>query len=133
MSDQTPPPAAAPQPNQPYTQETDRQMASFAHLSGILGILIPLILWLVGKDRGPLTNSEGKESVNFQITALIGYIAAIIVGSILTFVTAGILFFIGGLLQFAIWVTVVIFCIQGFTKAKDGHSYTYPFAIRLIK
>ena len=37
------------------------------------------------------------------------------------------------LLGFVLWVLGVVFSIVGFTKAKDGQSYVYPFALRLIK
>ena len=98
-----------------------------------IGILPALIIWLVFKDRGSLTNSEGKEALNFQITALIGWVALFIITTILTFVTVGIFGFIAPLLYLAFAIVIVIFSIQGFLKAKDGNSYRYPFAIRLIK
>lgn len=131
MTDQTPPTAA--QPSAPLTQAEDRQWASFAHLGGILWILPPLIIWLVFKDRGSFTNSEGKESVNFQITVTIGHVAILLVNSVLTAVTFGFWGLIGWLLPVALWVVTLVFCIQGFSKAKDGIPYRYPFALRLIK
>lgn len=130
MTDQTPTAGA---PATPLSQQEDRQWASFAHLGGILWILPPLIIWLVFKDRGQFTNSEGKESVNFQITVTIAHVAIMIINSILTVVTFGIWGLFAGLLTFALWVVTIIFCIQGFVKAKDGQSYRYPFALRLIK
>lgn len=110
-------------PAAPLTTAEDNQWASFAHLGGIIGFLPALIIWLVFKDRGAFTNAEAKEALNFQITMLIAYIA----GSILTVI------FIGPLISLAAFVVSVIFSIQGFLKAKDGVSYRYPFAIRLIK
>ena len=61
----------APQPAAPLSPAEDIQWGSFAHLGGILGLLPALIIWLIFKDRGPFTNSEGKEALNFQITLLI--------------------------------------------------------------
>lgn len=117
----TPPPA--PVPAAPLTEAEDRQWASFAHLGGILGILPSLIIWLVFKDRGAFTNTEGKEALNFQITA----IGIEIIGYILFFA------FIGFLIVPAIYVVRIIFSILGFLKAKDGIPYRYPFALRLVK
>ncbi|MFM9918325.1 DUF4870 domain-containing protein [Lacisediminihabitans sp. H27-G8] len=114
---------AAPQPAAPLTEAEDRQWASFAHLGGIIGFLPSLIIWLVFKDRGRFTNSEGKEALNFQITM----VAAYIVGSILSVIV------IGFLITLAAAIVSIIFSIIGFTKAKDGIAYRYPFAIRLIK
>ena len=40
---------------------------------------------------------------------------------------------IGGILLPIVFIVSVIFSIIGFTKAKDGTNYRYPFALRLIK
>ena len=124
--------SATPVAAAPLTETEDRQWASFAHLGGILGFLPSLIIWLVFKDRGRFTAVEAKEALNFQITLLIGYVAINILGGILAAVTFGIgaLF---TLLVFVLWVLGVAFSIVGFTKAKDGQPYVYPFALRLIK
>lgn len=126
---ETPPPAA-PAPAAPLSEAEDRQWASFAHLGGILGFLPALIIWLVFKDRGSFTNVEAKEALNFQITVTIGYVVLYVLGTILLLVFIGAIFY---LLAGALWVVNIIFCIQGFMKAKDGTHYRYPFAIRLIK
>lgn len=134
MTDPNPQPAA-PQPAAaaPLTQAEDRQWASFAHLGGIIGPLPSLIIWLVFKDRGAFTNTEGKEALNFQITAAIGWVALWIVTGILTAVTLGFFSFIAPLLFLALWVLVIVFSVQGFLATKDGTPYRYPFALRLIK
>ena len=129
MTEQAPSPAAA----APLSQAEDNQWASFAHLGGILWILPPLIIWLVFKDRGAHTNSEGKESLNFQITITIAHIAIQIINAVLTAVTLGFWLLISWLFPLALWVLTIIFCVQGFNKAKDGVAYRYPMNIRLIK
>ncbi|MEO7147895.1 MAG: DUF4870 domain-containing protein [Terrimesophilobacter sp.] len=133
MTDQNPPAAAAPQPAAPLTATEDNQWASFAHLGGILWILPPLIIWMVFKDRGALTNSEGKESLNFQITVTIGHVAIFIINTILSAVTLGFWLLISWIFPLALWVITIIFCVQGFNKAKAGASYRYPVNIRFIK
>lgn len=114
---------ATPQPAAPLTEAEDRQWASFAHLGGILGFLPSLIIWLVFKDRGSFTNNEAKEALNFQITLA----AAYIVGSILSVIV------VGFLITIAAAIASIVLSVIAFTKAKDGISYRYPFAIRLIK
>jgi uncharacterized Tic20 family protein len=133
---ETPPPAAAPapQPAAPLSEAEDRQWASFAHLGGILSFLPSLIIWLVFKDRGAFTNVEAKEALNFQITMAIAYVANwIVIGFILGLLTFGIASVLSTIIGLALWVLSLIFCIQGFIKAKDGTHYRYPFALRLIK
>ena len=123
-----PPPAAA--PAAPLSEAEDRQYASFAHLGGIIGFLPSLIIWLVFKDRGPKTNVEGKEALNFQIAVTIVQVALYILGTILAFVLIGFLFYF---LAFAVWVATVIFSILGGVKVNGGGSYRYPVTFRLIK
>ncbi len=123
----TPPPASA---AQPLSEAEDRQWASFAHLGGILGILPSLIIYLVFKDRGSFTRAEAKEALNFQITLLGIQIIAYIVGSILLVIVIGFLFY---LVAWAAYIAGLILSIMAFLKAKDGHAYRYPFALRLIK
>ncbi|MFT4285505.1 MAG: DUF4870 domain-containing protein [Protaetiibacter sp.] len=114
---------AQPQPAAPLTEAEDKQWASFAHLGGIIGFLPSLIIWLIFKDRGPKTNVEAKEALNFQITITIAYVVGIILSIIL----------IGAFISLAAWIVSIIFSIIAFTKVNAGESYRYPFAIRLIK
>jgi uncharacterized Tic20 family protein len=88
---------------------------------------------LIFKDRGSHTNVEAKEALNFQIAVVIGQIVILILNTILTVVTLGFWGLIGWILPLALWVLSVVFCIQGFVKAKDGGSYRYPLNIRFIK
>ena len=117
----------------PLSTAEDNQWASFAHLGGILSFLPSLIIWLVFRERGAFTNQEAEEALNFQITVTIGHIAIAIINSILLVVTVGFWGLISWLFPLALFVITVIFCIQGFLKAKDGVAYRYPFALRLIK
>ncbi|MEL0626661.1 DUF4870 domain-containing protein [Salinibacterium amurskyense] len=122
MTDANPQPAA-PQPAAQLTEAEDKQWASFAHLGGIIGFLPALIIWLVFKDRGAFTNTEAKEALNFQITVAIAYVISNILVAVV----------IGAILLPIVFVVSLIFSIIGFTKAKDGANYRYPFALRLIK
>ncbi|MBN9140125.1 MAG: DUF4870 domain-containing protein [Micrococcales bacterium] len=114
---------AQPQPAAPLTEAEDKQWASFAHLGGIIGFLPSLIIWLIFKDRGPKTNVEAKEALNFQLTLLIAHVVAWILYIIL----------IGMFIDIAAWIVGLIFSIIAFTKVNAGESYRYPFAIRFIK
>jgi uncharacterized Tic20 family protein len=121
---------AAPQPAPPLTEAEDKQWASFAHFGGVLGILPSLIIWLIFKDRGPKTNVEGKEALNFQITVTVLQIILYILGTILAIVFIGFLFYF---LAFLVWVAMVVFSILGGVKVNGGGSYRYPVSVRLIK
>ena len=48
----------------PAASSEERMWATFAHLSGlVLGVIGPLVIWLVQKDRFPFVNDQGKEAL----------------------------------------------------------------------
>lgn len=112
------------------TSINDHQMAMFAHVgqllglvSGIGGFLVPLIIMLTKGKESDFVRRAAVESLNFWITGLIaGFIAFILVfvliGFFLMFIVA------------AIWLILPIYAG---IKANDGVDYRYPFNIRLIR
>ncbi len=116
----TPPPAPTAGSN-----SDDRNVALITHLSGIiLGFIVPLIVWLMHKDRSDKAylNAQAKEALNFQITILIGYVICWILAFIL----------IGALLLPLLWIVNLVFCILAAVAVSKGENYRYPFALRLI-
>jgi uncharacterized Tic20 family protein len=129
---QAPPPGyqGAPVAAAPLSPAEDKQWAMLGQLGGILGWIPPLIIWLVFKDRGPLTNQEAKESLNFQITVAIFVVGLYILGTITLFI------FIGGLFYFLAWAVQIvglIFAIIAGVKVNQGGTYRYFFNFRFIK
>ena len=124
MSESLPPSAPA---GAPLTPEQERTWASYAHLGGILGFLPSLIIWLVYKDRGPFVTSEARKALNFMITATIAWVAVFVLDVVF------LPYLLASLLNFAIWVVVVVFSIQGFQSAQKGQPFKYPFSLDLVK
>ncbi|MEO6826267.1 MAG: DUF4870 domain-containing protein [Microbacteriaceae bacterium] len=127
------PPAGQPgQAAGPYPAETDKQMAMWSHFGGVLGWIPPLVLWLIGKDRGAYINQEGKESLNFQITMVIAWIALSIVNIVLAFIPL-----IGALIALLLFLALlaaqIVFPVLGGVRVNNGGAYRYPVAIRFIK
>ena len=135
-----PPGDGQPGPHQPYSggaaapldAAQDKQWASFAHLGGILWLLPSLIIWLVFKDRGRLTDQEAKEALNWQITWIIGWVVSQIVGLALAFTGVGVLVF-SLLIPWALYVVNLVFSILGFVRVNGGGGYRYPVNLRFIK
>ncbi|MCW0202283.1 DUF4870 domain-containing protein [Rhodanobacter thiooxydans] len=122
-----PPPSEPPMAGAPSAEE--RQWAMFAHLSALVGVIIPLgsiigplVIWLIKKDTMPFVNDQGKEALNFNITVGI----AAIVSWILCFIL------IGFLLLAVLAVGWVVFVIIATIKANEGTTYRYPFTLRLV-
>jgi len=106
--------------------QDDKNLGMLTHLSGILlGFIVPLIIWLMNKEKTDKSwlNTEAVEALNFQITIAIGYVICLVLTAVL----------IGALLMPILWIFNIVFCIIAGLKAKEGTSYRYPFAIRLIK
>lgn len=122
----TPPPNYGGQPGAvaPLTPGEERGWSVGAHLGGVfLSFLVPLIVWLVFRERSPFLDHHGKEALNFQITLFIGYVIG--------WITAFIL--IGFLILPAVWVCAVVFSIIASIAANRGEYYKYPVSIRLVK
>ncbi|WP_405467838.1 DUF4870 domain-containing protein, partial [Microbacterium sp. Ld4] len=131
-----PPPGYGQQPSQgapqPLSDQDDKMWAMLSHFGGVLFLLPPLIIWLVFRERGRRTDTEGKEAVNWQITFLIVFVAVSIVVSILS----AIIWFLAplfSLLTFAVYVINVVFCVLGGMRVNAGGTYQYPINIRFIK
>ncbi|MCS5720844.1 DUF4870 domain-containing protein [Herbiconiux sp. CPCC 203407] len=114
----------------PLSPAEDKQWAMLGQLGGILGWLPPLIIWLVFKDRGPLTNQEAKESLNFQITVAIFVVGLYIIGTLLSIIFIGFLFYF---LAWAVQIVGLIFAIIAGVKVNGGGTYRYFFNFRFIK
>jgi uncharacterized Tic20 family protein len=122
-----PPPNEPPMAGAPSAEE--RQWAMFAHLSALVGVIIPLgsiigplVIWLIKKDTMPFVNDQGKEALNFNITVAI----AAIVGWILCFIL------IGFLVLAVLAIGWLVFVIIATIKANEGTTYRYPFTLRLV-
>ncbi|WP_291053572.1 DUF4870 domain-containing protein [Herbiconiux sp.] len=129
---QAPPPGyqGAPAAAAPLSPAEDKQWAFLGQLGGILGWIPPLIIWLVFKDRGPLTNQEAKESLNFQITVAIFVVGLYILGTITAFIFIGFLFYF---LAWAVQIVGLIFAIIAGLRVNAGGTYRYFFNFRFIK
>ena len=107
------------------SSSSDRNLAMITHLSGfVLYLVVPLIVWLVHKDRPDKTylTNEAKEALNFQITILLAWIVCWILKIIL----------VGFFLMGVLWLVNLIFCIVAAVKVSSDGSYRYPFTLRLV-
>jgi uncharacterized protein len=120
----TPPPAIGEPGNEA------KQWAFFAHLSALVGFVIPfgsllgpLIIWQMKKNEMPFVDDQGKEALNFQITMAIAFIASCILMLVL----------IGFLLAAIVGIMDLVYTIIAAIAANNGQAYRYPFNLRLIK
>jgi uncharacterized protein len=99
----------------------DKTWGLLSHLSAIFfAILGPLVCWLVKKDESEFVADHAKEALNFSITVTIAVLALSA-----TCILAP--------LAVIIVIYALVLNIIAGMKANEGHRFTYPFAIRLIK
>lgn len=109
-----------------------KQVFIMAVLGLFTNFLGPVILYFVWKDKNPLVQTAGSKIVNCHITLWLMMIAAIIVGTILTFIFAP----IGGLVMLAAVLFYLYVCVMLIMKAnkKEYDQLKVPFfTLNLLK
>ncbi len=119
-----------PQGNMSLQTPDEKQMGLFLHLSQLLnviipfgGIVAPIVLWQMNKDKMPALDAHGKMVTNWLISSFI----YLLVSGILSLVIIGILGVI------AVLIMGVVFPIIGGIKANNGEFWEYPLTIKFIK
>lgn len=109
----------------------DKQLLMITHLSqlldfitGIGGLIVPLILWILQKDKVAGMDTHGKMIINFQISILIYSIISIP----LIF-----LFGIGIFFLIAIGIIALVFPILNAVRVSNGEMPDYPLTIQFLK
>ena len=106
------------------------------HLAGLAGCFAPwiahvagpLIVWLLKRNDSPYIDTEGKESLNFQLS--LGLYS--VVGSILLALTVVGIFLIPFFL-WSLYVLNVICVVIASIQSSGGQPFRYPLIIRFIK
>ncbi|MDR2761440.1 MAG: DUF4870 domain-containing protein [Planctomycetaceae bacterium] len=88
-----------------------------------LGIVVPIVLWAIGKDNEPQIDRHGKIVINWLISCLI----YLVICFALTFVLVGFLLFI------PLIIIIIVFPVIGGVKANSGIEWKYPLSIAFFK
>ncbi|WP_114560394.1 DUF4870 domain-containing protein [Desertihabitans aurantiacus] len=116
----------------PVSQSDEKTWGTLSHVGmlvggfvsgGFLAFVVPLVLFLVYKDRSPWLRYNAVQSLNFGILAAIVSVVSAILSTVL----------IGFLTWLAIGVVGLIFGIQAATKANNGEFYKYPLNVGFVK
>ena len=118
------PPTISPPPPAAKPDSTEKLLIILCHLSLFLGVglILPLIIYLVKKDESEKIAAHAREALNFHISILIY--------GLISFVLCMVI--IGFLLMMAVAVLAVVLPIVAAVKASDGGFYRYPLCIRLV-
>jgi uncharacterized protein len=107
----------------------EKNLASIMHLSilaGIflpfVGLVVPIVIWVLKKNDSPFIDDQGKEAINFIINI---FILGILVGVLCIIV-------VGFILLVPLALYLIIAPIVAAAKCSDGIYYKYPFIFRFI-
>jgi uncharacterized Tic20 family protein len=126
----SPVPPSHGQPPRPYagaapvSPSEARMWSVLAHLGGtFLSFLVPLVVYVVFKDRDPFVRRHSAAALNFHLTLAIGYA----ISALLMLVLIG--FFLAALL----WILALVFTIMAAIAAGDGRDYQYPLSMSFVR
>lgn len=106
-----------------------------------VGWVVPLVLWIIGKDKSEKVNEQGKYILNWYISWFI--FGIILLVAFLAFFMPGIAGGIASplsLIIFTFWpitlligIMVVAFPIIGGINGLNGKTWKYPLSMRILK
>ncbi|HEV2354563.1 MAG TPA: DUF4870 domain-containing protein [Puia sp.] len=104
----------------------DRLLAMLSHLLALVygvGVLGPLVIYVLKKNQSEFVMENSKESLNFQLTVLILACVCLFLAII----------FIGLVLFWVLEAANVVLVIMATVKASENKIYRYPINFRLVK
>ncbi|SEI96141.1 DUF4870 domain-containing protein [Demequina mangrovi] len=131
----TPPPYAPPAP---MLESQARTIAMLVHIlaaaalilsAGTLAFVVPLVMWLIYRERSALIDFHGRQNLNLQLTSLVVFAGGILIGVFTLGV--GLIFTVPLMIVYAIYV-IVISIIAG-VRANRGEYFPIPVTIPFIR
>lgn len=110
----------------------EKQMGLLLHLSQLanliffpVGIVAPVLLWQMNKEKMPSLDAHGKMVVNWMISSIIyGFVSIMLI----------FVFLIGLIPLFGLIIAGITFPIIGALKANNtGELWEYPLTIKFLK
>jgi len=101
----------------------EKTMGMLCHLTGLISIIGPIIVWLLKKDESAFVDANGKQAINFQLSIIIYSIGSAIL----------LIIGIGLILLLAIGIFACIMIVVASIKAANGEVFQYPLSLQLIK
>src|SRR3954447_25266269 len=107
----------------PMRPEDEKLWAIGAHLGPlVLGLIAPLVVWLVFRDRSAFLDRTGKEALNMQLSFLIYFFVS----------GLSILVLVGLVLVPLVGLAWLVLMIVASVKVASFEDYRYPAIIRFV-
>lgn len=108
----------------PLSVSDEKTFGILMHIGNLLlGFLVPLVIWLIYRERSETLNQQGRAALNWGISYLI-YLAA---STILMVV------FIGWVMWPVLLILDLVFCIIAAVKASNLQAWVYPLSIPFLQ
>jgi len=130
-------PPSQPQHQPQVTPASDeRLMAMLSHLSILVshgGIIVPILIWLLNKDKAPFAAYQAKQALFFHLAVIVLTWGIGLVTFLIAVVTFGIgLFFLFPLLA-ALGLLPMIYGIVGAIQSYEGRDFRYWWIGDVVK
>lgn len=102
--------------------------AGFAHLAGLTGPIVPLLIYSLVRRRDSFVSSEAAKAANFS-TAMISVFAVATVVRIYVPLVG----FLGTLAQWVVPIVAAYFSLAGFRQSRRGEPAHYPYQFEVVK
>lgn len=102
---------------------TIMHLSQFLNFSG-LGIIVPIVLWLVNKNKNSDVDRQGRIILNWMISFLIYGIIAVLLCIFL--------FGIGWPIFPILYFVSIVFPIVGAIQAYNGKTWKYPLSFSFL-
>ena len=107
----------------PLAPEDAKLWGVLMHVGNMfLGCIVPLIIWLILRDRSETLNQQGRAALNWGISYLIYLLASSILMVVL----------IGYVISPVIMILDLVFCIIAAVKAGSRQAWRYPLSIPFL-
>lgn len=117
-------------PNEEYWGMPVNTYCTMIHLSQLssilipgLGLILPIVMWLMNKDKNEQIDRHGKVTANWLLSLVIYSIVCFILW----------IFVIGALAFFVLGIMNLVFAIIAAVKANNGELWIYPMSINFFK
>lgn len=104
----------------------DRNIATAAHFGGVLGCVPAAVIYYLYRGRGPFTEQESREALDFTLLPTLLVALSIILSPI-----PGIGWFFGLVAAFT-WVYLAFSALVAGIKVSRGNPYQYRFNTRVF-
>ncbi|WP_237189560.1 DUF4870 domain-containing protein [Rothia nasimurium] len=104
----------------------DRNIATAAHFGGVLGCAPAAVIYYLYRGRGPFTEQESREALDFTLLPTLVIVLAILLSNLPA--VGG--FF--GLLAALTWTYLAVSALMAGFQVTRGNPYQYRFNTRLF-